>query len=127
MRRILIHMRNRLFGDAIGKALRYEESDFDANTAENPDEILEVSRYTNPYAVLLEVTACTPCLFEDRIRLRKELKNQNPDVKIVFIVDENSDKTLAKNIRQAKKDGLIDQFIYGSVSASYMIAIIDCL
>lgn len=34
---------------------------------------------------------------------------------------------LADRVRQAKKDGKIDNFIYGSVSATYLSAVIDVL
>ena len=30
-------------------------------------------------------------------------------------------------VRQAKKDGLVDNFIYGSVSSTYLSAVIDAL
>jgi len=55
------------------------------------------------------------------------VKQEHPDCKIVFIVDENTEKGLADQVRTAKKDGLIDNFIYGSVSATYLSAVIDAL
>ena len=33
----------------------------------------------------------------------------------------------ARQVRQAKKEGLIDQFIYASVSANYLVALMDTL
>ena len=59
--------------------------------------------------------------------LRDAIKEKHPDCKIVFIVDENSEKQIACQVKQAKKDGLIDQFIYGSISASYLSDIVDSL
>jgi N12 class adenine-specific DNA methylase len=61
------------------------------------------------------------------MKIRNAVKEKNPDCKIVFIVDENAEKELAKQVRQAKKDGLIDQFIYGSISATYLADIVDAL
>ena len=55
------------------------------------------------------------------------MKRDTPDCKIVLVVDENSEKKLAEQVRQAKKDGLIDQFIYGSISANYLVALMDTL
>ena len=40
---------------------------------------------------------------------------------------QNAEKAVAKQVKQAKKDGLIDQFIYGSISASYLADIVDSL
>ena len=59
--------------------------------------------------------------------LTNSLRTSQPDCKVVLIVDENSEKEIAKAVKQAKKDGLIDQFVYGSISASYLADIIDSL
>ena len=47
--------------------------------------------------------------------------------KIVLTVDENNEKNAADRVRRAKKDGLIDGFLYGSVSSAYLAAFIDTL
>ena len=64
---------------------------------------------------------------KERMKIRAELKKTNPDCKIVLVVDENTEKKLADKVRQAKKDGLVDNFIYGSVSSTYLSAVIDAL
>ena len=61
------------------------------------------------------------------MKIREAVKWQNPECKIVLIVDENTEKETARKVKQAKKDGLIDQFIYGSISASYLADIVDSL
>lgn len=62
-----------------------------------------------------------------RMKIRDAVKVLQPDCKIVLIVDENAEKETARQVKQAKKDGLIDQFIYGSISASYLADIVDSL
>ena len=37
------------------------------------------------------------------------------------IVDSNTEKQAAKDIREAKKNGIIDQFFYGSMTAEYLM------
>ena len=61
------------------------------------------------------------------MKIRDEVKAYSPDCRIVLVVDENTEKKLADKVRLAKKDGLIDNFIYGSVSATYLSAVIDAL
>ena len=61
------------------------------------------------------------------MKIRGEVKAQSPGCKIVLVVDENTEKKLADKVRQAKKDWLIDNFIYGSVSSTYLSAVIDTL
>ena len=77
--------------------------------------------------LIMEVTAYTSWDLDARLKIRNALRMSNPDCKIVLLVDENTEKKLANGVRQAKKDGLVDNFIYGSVSSSYLSAVIDAL
>ena len=45
----------------------------------------------------------------------------------MLLVDERIDKMLAANVRQAVKDQLVDNFIYASVSPTYLAGVIDML
>ena len=76
---------------------------------------------------MLEVTGYTPWKLEERMKIRDAVKEKNPECKIVLVVDENAEKDVAKRVKQAKKDGIIDLFIYGSISASYLADIMDSL
>ena len=127
MRRVVVDMQNFLFADAIARALKSADSDFDVRSSESPDQTAELCRLCQPYALLMEVTCYTPWKLEERLRIRDEVKQQSPDCKIVLIVDENAEKKLTQRVLQTKKDGLIDNFVYGSVSAAYLSAVIDTL
>ena len=127
MRRIVVDIQNSLFADAIVQTLRRFDPSFDVYLSESPDNTLEVCQMANANVLVMEVSSFFPWQFDKRILLKDAVKSELPDCKIVFIVDENSEKKTAEKVRQAKKDKLIDQFIYGSVSASYLAAIIDTL
>ena len=106
-------MQSYLFSDAISKVLGDADSDFYVYKSESPEKTLELCNLCKPQILLMEVAGYLPW--------------NNPQCKIVLLVDEEAEKQLAKRVLQAKKDGLIDQFIYGSVSASYLLAVIDAL
>ena len=127
MRRVVIDMQNMLFADAVAGALRKFDSDFDPVMSESPDKTLELCSNILANILIMEVTAYKPWDLKERMRIRDEPKKSNPDCKIVLVVDENTEKKLADRVRQAKKDGLVDNFIYGSVSSSYLAAVIDAL
>ena len=127
MRRVVIDMQNALFADAIATALQKFDSDFDVCQSESPDKTADLCVFTEANILIMEVTAYTPWKLEERMKIRAELKKTNPDCKIVLVVDENTEKKLADKVRQAKKDGLVDNFIYGSVSSTYLSAVIDAL
>lgn len=127
LRRVVIDMQNTLFADAVAEALRRFDSDFEPIMSESPEKILFLCDSVLANVLIMEVTAYTPWKLEERMKIRDKLKKTNPDCKIVLVVDENTEKKLADQVRQVKKGGLIDNFIYGSVSSTYLSAVIDTL
>lgn len=112
-----------MFAEAISQALTRSDPDFAVCRAESPSDTVRLCRSMAAYAVIMEVTAYTPW----RLALRDEIKKRMPVCKVVLLVDEKSDAALAAAVRQAKKDGLADNFIYGSVSPDYLAAVMDAL
>ena len=127
MRRVVVDMQNALFADAISTALQKFNSDFCVYQSDKPENTTELCFYTQADILIMEVTAYMPWKLEERMKIRDEVKNKNPDCKVALVVDENTEHRLADMVRQAKKDGLIDNFMYGSVSATYLSALIDAL
>ena len=127
MRRVVIDMQA-LFAAAVEDALRRSGFGFDTVKAETPEQALYLCR-EKPTAVLLtDVMSFTPRTIEQRLKIRDRLKKFAPACKIVFAVDEKSEKSVADRVRLAKKDGLIDGFIYsGSASNAYIAAVLDAL
>ena len=120
-------MQNALFADAIATVLRDFDSDFEVYQSESPVKTSDMCAFTEANILIMEVTAYSSWKLEERMKIRNEVKAQNPGCKIVLVVDENYEKKLADKVRLAKKDGLIDNFIYGSISATYLSAVIDTL
>ena len=127
MKRILINMQNTLFCNAISETLRSSGNELDPYTVDRPDRVVDECKWLAPYAILMEVTGYAPWRLEERMKLRDATKELLPECKIVFVVDENAEKDVAKLVKETKKQGLIDQFVYGSISASYLADIIDSL
>lgn len=128
MRQVVLSMKDYIFADAVASALRKDPAgDFAVQITRSPEEIEQYCRITTPYALLMEVTGYPPYLLPERLKIRTAIRRYAPGCKIVLVVDENSESELAEQVRKAKKDGLIDQFIYGSISANYLIALIDTL
>ena len=126
MRYIIIHMKNYVFSDAVSQALQNDgQKDLLVTKVYTQEELEQYIGFAS--VLLLEVTRYLSYTVEERLKLRDRVKAANPDCKIVFVVDENSEPEVADRVRKAKKDGLIDQFIYGSISASYLVALVDTL
>ena len=118
MRRIVINMQNSLFCNAISETLRNSGNEFDTYTVDSPDKVIDDCKWIEPYALLMEVTGYVPWRLCERMKIRDAVKAQHPECKIVLIVDENAEKEVAQKVKEAKKTGVIDQFIYGSISAT---------
>lgn len=127
MRRVVLDMQCNMFAEAISQALTRSDPDFVVCRAESPSDTVKLCRSMAAYAVIMEVTGYTPWRLGERLALRDEVKRQIPLCKVVLLVDEKADATLATAVRQAKKDGLVDNFIYGSVSPDYLAAVMDTL
>ena len=128
MRRVILNMKDRIFADAVANTLRADEQgEFYVVPPTTSEEALEYGVTCDPYAVLMEVNGYPPYVLEERLKIRDAVKAADPDCKVVFIVDENSEEEVAEQVREVKKKGLIDQFIYGSISADYFVALMDTL
>lgn len=122
MKKIVVDMQNFLFADSIAAAFKNSNYDINVVRAETPQDTVELCRVYKPFVLVMEVTAYTPWLLCERMKLRDQVKAACPDCKIAIIVDSNTEKQAAKDIRDAKKCGIIDQFFYGSMTAEYLMA-----
>ncbi|MGM9606361.1 MAG: hypothetical protein ACI3XJ_02540 [Oscillospiraceae bacterium] len=126
MARLIINTQNALFADMLKRTLR-KGGDFTVYVVDQPENVLAEVRRIAAEIVLLEVTANTPWKLEERMKLRDSIRKTDPDCKIVFLVDENIDPKIAEDVKNAKLLGLIDQFIFSSISASYLAALMETL
>lgn len=121
MQKIVVDMQNYLFADSVAAAFKNSDYDIDVVRAESPMNTVELCRLYKPFVLIMEVTGYTPWLLCERLKLREKVKTVCPECKIALIVDSNSEKQAARDIRDAKKNGLIDQFFYGSMTAEYLM------
>ena len=63
----------------------------------------------------------------ERMEVRSKVKRNCPDCKIILTVEERADKELAEQVKAAKRDGLIDAFIFLSMTDKYLTALLDTL
>lgn len=127
MKRIVLDFQCVMFADAISQALERCDPDFRVLRAESPSQTAALCKSSHAYALIMEVTGYPPWRLEERLRLRDEGKCQRTGCKVLLLVDENADRALAFRVLQAKKDGRIDNFIYASVSLTYLAAVLDTL
>lgn len=125
MRRVVLDMQNRLFSDAISSEIERYDPDFEVYVSETTTQTESLCMEVQANILIMEVSSNGLCGIMDRMQIRNHLKRALPQCKIVLMVDEETDSKLADRVKQAKKDDLIDGFLYGSVSSAYLTAMID--
>ena len=127
MRKIILDIQSGLYAKAIQRILMQELDEYQIIISESPSKTVERCRMFRPYALLMEVTGYTPWMLEERLDIREAVGRNNPDCKVVILVDDVADKALAERVKNAKKGGLIDAFLFGSATDSYLAAMMDSL
>ena len=87
----------------------------------------ELCRSCRADVLLLEVCPHPPRTLQDRLQLANDLRDVCPDCKTVLLVDEAEYPELATAVCLAKKDHIVDDFVYASVSPAYLSAMMDTL
>lgn len=126
MQRVLINFQSFVLGEAVEQILE-TSGDFHVTVVENPKDVVKKQFNMASTALLMEVSSCPGYLLVERMEIRRQIKQQDARCKIVLLVNEKAEKKLAEQVKQLKRDGLIDQFIYSSTSASFLAAIMDAL
>ena len=128
MRDIMISIRNDFIAEAVIRSLT-ESGDFQPFKLlfTGDDEVVRECEAMQPDLLLSEVAFGRHTNLKTRLAEAKKVRNAAPDCKIVFLCDENSAPDLAREVMQAKKDGLIDNFFYSSVGSRYLVAALTAL
>ena len=121
MHKIVVDMQNFLFADSIATAFRNRDYEIDVIRTKSPKDTVELCQVYKTFVLIMEVTGYTPWNLCERLKLRDEVKKMCPHCKIALIVDSNTERQAAIDIRDAKKNGFIDQFFYGSMTAEYLM------
>ena len=128
MRNIIISIRNDFVAEAIIQSLE-KAGDFQPFKLlfSRDDEVVRECEAMQPEILLSEVAFGKATDIKTRLGEAKAVRANAPNCKIVFLCDENSAPDLAREVMQAKKDGLIDNFFYSSVGSRYLVAALTAL
>ena len=120
MRRIVLDLQGGLLAEAVMQVLAGYDPDFIVYRSSKPEDTLALCRSCHANVLVMEVIRQGIWKLSERIRLCSAVKNLGWDCKVLLLVDENADEQLAAEVRQTVKDQLADDFIYASVSPTYL-------
>ena len=93
--------------------------------SESPDTTAEWCKTHRPDVLLMEVKAYSPWMFKERMAICDKVKRNTENCRVILFVDDDTDGELTEKVRQAKRECLIDAFLFGSVSENYFASVID--
>lgn len=128
MRRIVLDAQYSVMTRALTMALERQRPDFLVQSVgPQTQDIASLCRSCRANVLLMEVCTRAPRRLSDRLLLAASLRDLQPQCKTVLLVDEAEYPALAAAVCMAKKDHIIDDFVYASVSPAYLSAMIDSL
>lgn len=128
MKNIVVSMRNTLLAESIVRELR-ETGNFRPEKIfpNRISDIIPVCKALRADVLVMEVGRPPDYSLEDRLAIVEALNRVLPECKTALICDENADPEIADRVKIVKQDGRIDAFFYASVTASYLMAMLDTL
>lgn len=81
--------------------------------SESPDATAEWCKTHRPDVLLMEVKAYSPWMFKERMAIRDKVERNTENCRVILFVDDDTDGELTEKVRQAKREGLIDAFLFG--------------
>ena len=120
-------MKGGLLAEAVMQSLAGYDPNFVVYRSSKPEETLALCRTCRANVLVMEVIRQGTWKLSERLRLCSAVRQLGWVCKVLFLVDENADELLASEVRQAVKDQLVDNFIYASVSPTYLAGVIDTL
>ena len=125
---IIAFLESKDFEDAVRNAVSLGgDTDFFIEMSDAPDKTAELCRVIQPHILMMEITGQALWSLKERLAICREVRRYAPNCKFIFTVDEKANAETAKKVVECKKTGLIDCFIYNTISSSYMTAVLDSL
>ena len=119
MKKIVLDIQSNIHAHTMERMLMQELDDCQVVISESPDSTAEWCKTHRPDVLLMEVKMFSPWMFSERMAIRDKVKRSTENCRVVLFVDDESNKNLTEEVRQAKREGLIDAFLFDSVSENY--------
>ena len=124
MKKIVLNICNSLMALSITHSLTKTGGFQIASIRPDCKEIARECADASADVLLMEAAFNIGATLDDCLKEAKRLRSLRPECRTILLCDENSAPEVARRIALAKKDGLIDDFVYSSVSESYLTAML---
>ena len=125
MKKNVLDIQSNIHAHTMERMLMQELDDCQVVISESPDSTAEWCKTHRPDVLLMEVKMFSPWMFSERIAIRDKVERSTENCRVVLFVDDESNKNLTEEVLQAKREGLIDAFLFVSISENYFALVID--
>ena len=125
MKKIVLDIQSDIHAHTMERMLMQKLDDCQVVISESPDATVEWCKTHRPDVLLMDVKAYSPWMFKERMAIRDKVERNTENCRVILFVDDDTDGELTEKVRQAKREGLIDAFLFGSVSENYFASVID--
>ena len=126
MKKIVLDIQSDIHAHTMERMLMQKLDDYQVVISESPDATAEWCKTHRPDVLLMEVKAYSPWMFKERMAIRDKVKRNTESCRVILFVDDDTDEDLTEKVRQAKREGLIDAFLFDSVSLRFGIRKLLC-
>ena len=127
MKRAVLAIRNRLVLEAVTNALKRTGFFVEKSSSQETERIITLTNALAATTLVMDVTRSGDGTFDMRMNTAREVRRQNPEIKIALLCDNVSDESSAYKVKCAKEDGSVDAFFYESVPSDYLADAIEVL
>lgn len=123
MKKVLVNIKNGLLGEAVIRTIK-ECGEFVVCriASDSTDCITNQLDLMDANIYLMEISYLPGTTLNQRLDEIQNLRNSNPECKVVILCDDTATPEIARKVTQLKKDHVIDAFFYTSVTANYLIS-----
>lgn len=125
MRKIVLDIQSAIHAHNMERMLMQELEDCQVVVSESPDSTAEWCKLHKSDVLLMEVKDYSPWMFPERMEITKKVRKSTPECRVILFISDENAAALSESVRQAKRDGFIDAFLFGSVSENYFASVID--
>ncbi|NLY09484.1 MAG: hypothetical protein GXZ11_06255 [Tissierellia bacterium] len=125
MPKLVLGMLQRILQIPMKNQIEHSTS-FTVTAIENNEIIPDFCEEENVNVVLLEVRHQPPWDIERCLLLQSEIREKSPSTKTVFLCD-SKNGNLGKQVMLAKREKLIDDFLYADTGYDYLCATLESL
>lgn len=128
MKNVVISVGNILLSDSIMNSLRVNSEIMAERIGiDKIKETVKICKGISADILLMEVSMLPQLVLNERMEIVEKMRKEVPDCRLVLLCDEVANPEIANEVMEASKYKKIDDFLFASISSSYLVAKLEAV